>query len=90
MKKIKLFAGLFLREPLWFKILITGSLFLSILFSSSVFAEGGAFFQGTSKIAAAVFFGAWGIKLKASRGASAALFIAAAVCLGLGAAAFYY
>jgi hypothetical protein len=88
MKRIKLFAGLFLREPLWFKILIAGSLFLSILFSSSVF-NGDAFFQGASKAAAAIFFGAWGINLRRSRGAAAVLFLASAVCLGLAAAVFY-
>jgi hypothetical protein len=88
MKKIKLFAGLFLREPRWFKILIAGSLLLSILFSSSVF-DGYSFFQGASKAAAAIFFGAWGIKLKASRGAAAAMFAASVVCLGLAVSAFY-
>jgi hypothetical protein len=88
MKKIKLFAGLFFREPAWFKVLIAGSLLLSILFSSSVFS--GDAFQGASKAAAAVFFGAWGIKLKASRGASVAMFLLSAACLGLAAAAFYY
>ncbi|MEN8698084.1 hypothetical protein [Bacillus infantis] len=88
MKKVKLFAGLFLREPLWFKILITGSLLLSILFSSSVFSDD-SIFQGASKAAAAVFFVAWGIKLKASRGAAAAMFLTSAVCLVLAASAVY-
>ncbi|MGD6843720.1 hypothetical protein ACQCVH_14500 [Bacillus infantis] len=89
MKRLKLFAGLFLREPLWFRILIAGSLLLSILFSSSVFADGGSFFQGASKAAAAIFFGALGMKLKASRGAGAAMFLASAICLVLAASAFY-
>lgn len=82
MKRMKFFLLLFLQEPLWFKLLIITTLLASIIFSSSLFSYNG-FFDSLSKLATAVFFGAYGFKLRRSRRNSAILFIASAICLYL-------
>lgn len=55
MQRIKFIIKLFLIEPLWFKILISTTLLISIIFSSSLFSNN-AYFQSCSKLAAAIFF----------------------------------
>lgn len=57
---------LFMKEPLWFRILILITLLLSIVFSGSYFADQPVY-QGLSKLAAAVFFCSLGIKLRRNR-----------------------
>ncbi|WP_173107208.1 hypothetical protein [Bacillus sp. KH172YL63] len=82
MQRIKCMINQFLSEPLWFKALIITTLLCSIIFSSSLFA-GHDGFQGFSKIAAAIFFGAYGIKMRRNLRLSILFFILAGVCGGL-------
>jgi len=62
-QRIKGMYKLFLREPLWFKILISSTLLVAIIFSSSVFADIG-YYQSGAKLAAAIFFASYGIKFR--------------------------
>lgn len=64
----------FLAEPWWFRLLISTTLLISIIFS----AWDGAIYQSGAKLAAAIFFVAYGIKFRHSR-VIAILFFAAAV-----------
>ncbi|WP_409305118.1 hypothetical protein [Peribacillus sp. SCS-155] len=63
MKRLKFTVKQFLKEPLWFKILIIATLLVSVVFSSSYFSEH-AYFEAVSKLAAAVFFCTYGIKFR--------------------------
>jgi hypothetical protein len=72
----------FLREPLWFKILIFTTLLISIIFSSSYFSDY-AYYQSCSKLAAAIFFGAYGIKMRRNLQVSVIFFAVAALCIYL-------
>ncbi|MDR7077342.1 hypothetical protein J2Y03_002366 [Neobacillus niacini] len=82
MQRIKFMIKLFLNEPLWFKILILTSMFISILFSSSSFTDN-VLLQSLSKVAAAVFFGAYGFKMKRNLKVSIMFFILTGVCIYL-------
>jgi hypothetical protein len=77
MQRIKFMIKLFRKEPWWFQILISTTLLISIIFSSSFFSNH-AILQSGSKIAAAIFFGAFAIKFKRNR-VTSVIFIAAAV-----------
>ncbi|SOC41532.1 hypothetical protein [Ureibacillus acetophenoni] len=66
MRSIKYFFIHFLSEPWWFKLLIIATLFSSIFFSSFLF-ESQPYLQSFAKLAAAVFFGAYGYKMRRSR-----------------------
>jgi hypothetical protein len=72
----------FLNEPLWFKILISLTLLISIIFSSSFFLNHG-FYQSISKLAAAFFFGAFGFKMRRNLLTSVVLYAAAVLCIYL-------
>lgn len=72
----------FLWEPLWFKILIIASLLAAVVFSSSFFADHG-YYQSIAKIAAAIFFGAYGIKFRSNTRIAVIFFGAAALCVFL-------
>lgn len=63
MFRIKIIYKQFLREPLWFKALIISTLIISVLFSSPLFSDN-AYYQSASKLAAAIFFLAYGIKFR--------------------------
>ncbi|RIX50715.1 hypothetical protein D3P08_18580 [Paenibacillus nanensis] len=63
MNRIKFMYRQFLSEPLWFKIVISAMLLIAIVFSSSSF---NGYYQGAAKIAAAIFFMAYGIKFRRS------------------------
>jgi hypothetical protein len=80
MQMIKFMFKQFLKEPLWFKILIPSTFLISIIFSSSFFSNN-AYFQSLSKLAAAIFFCAYGIKFRSNRGTSGILFIAAIISI---------
>jgi hypothetical protein len=73
---------LFLIEPLWFRILISTTLLISLVFSSSFFSDH-AYFQSISKLAAAIFFSAYGYKMRRNRVNSVLFFSLAGVCLYL-------
>ncbi|MCM3790316.1 hypothetical protein M3221_18215 [Domibacillus indicus] len=79
---IKFMMKQFLKEPLWFKILISITLLSSIIFSSSFFSDN-AYYQGGSKLAAAIFFCAYGIKLRRKRLDSILVFATAIICIFL-------
>lgn len=78
----------FLKEPLWYKILISTTLLISIIFSSSYFSYN-PYYQSFSKLAAAIFFGAYGIKLKSNRKTSIILLFISALCIYLSILAIY-
>jgi len=82
MHRIKFMIKQFLTEPLWFKLLISTTLLISVIFSSSYFSNH-AYFQSGSKLAAAIFFIAYGIRLRRSRVTAIILFTSAAVCIYL-------
>lgn len=54
---------MFLNEPLWFKILISVTFLASMILSASFFSDY-PYAQSGSKLAAAVFFGAFAIKFR--------------------------
>jgi len=72
----------FLKEPLWFKILISATLLISIVFSSSFFSNN-AYFQSCSKLAAAIFFCAYAIKFRRNLVTSVILFTSTVICIFL-------
>ena len=82
MQRIKFMCKQFLREPIWFKILITVTLLISIVFSNSFFSNH-AYYQSCSKLAAAIFFCAYGIKMRKNRITSLLLFTSAIICMYL-------
>jgi hypothetical protein len=87
MQRIKFMFQLFLKEPLWFKMLISITLLSSIIFSSSFFSDT-PLYQGISKLAAAIFFCAYGFKFKMNRLTSILFFTVAAICIYLSILAF--
>lgn len=82
MGRIQSFFKLFLREPLWFRMVVGFSLLASIAFSSSAFSLGG-YSESVSKLAAAIFFGAFGLNMRCNRRISIVFFAVTAVCLYL-------
>lgn len=82
MQQMRLMFLQFLKEPLWFKILIPTTLLISIVFSSSLFAEN-AIFQVYSKLAAAIFFCAYGIKFRSNLEIFLIFFTLAGICIFL-------
>lgn len=82
MPMIKFMYKQFLREPLWFKLLILTTLLISIIFSSSPFSSSG-YYQGSAKLAAAIFFVTYGIKMRRNTRISAIFFVLAVLCIYL-------
>lgn len=82
MQQLKGFYIQFLREPLWFKALILTTLLLSIVFSSSAFSEQG-YYQSIAKLAIAIFFVAYGVKLRGNRKIAVAFFFLAMISIYL-------
>lgn len=82
MRRIQSFYRLFRSEPLGFRVLVIGSLLVSIVLSSSFVALGG-YSESISKLAAAVLFGAFGVSMRRTRNISLLLFALAALCLYL-------
>ncbi|SFE66913.1 hypothetical protein SAMN05428981_107156 [Bacillus sp. OV194] len=78
MRQMKFMLKQFLKEPMWFKLLIIAALLISIIFSSSYFSHL-AYDESISKLAAAIFLGAYGIKFRRSPLTSIILFVAAAI-----------
>ncbi|WP_342431607.1 hypothetical protein [Neobacillus sp. FSL H8-0543] len=79
---IKFMIMQFLKEPMWFKVLIVSTLLCSIIFSSSFFSEN-TYLQGFSKLAAAAFFLTCGFKMRKSHLASIVLYSMAVICIFL-------
>ncbi|WP_316569496.1 hypothetical protein [Neobacillus sp. YIM B06451] len=88
MMRIKFMLKQFLKEPFWFKLLIITSLVGSILFSSSYFS-GNEYFQSLSKLSAAIFFTAYGLKFRYNRIVFSIFTVVAALCIYLSITAFF-
>lgn len=88
MWRIKFMIQQFFKEPLWFKILISSTLLISIIFSSS-FISNNVYYQSCSKLAAAIFFCAYAIKFRRSLVTSIILFTSAVICIFLSILAIY-
>lgn len=80
MQRFKFMYKQFLKEPLWFKVLVLTTLVISIVFSSSGFSNN---YQSVSKLAAAVFFCIYAIKLRSNIKVSGAFYVIAGLCLYL-------
>jgi hypothetical protein len=87
MQRMKFMIKQFLKEPLWFKILISTTLLISFIFSSSFFSNN-AYYQSCSKLAAAIFFCAYAIKMR-NLVTSVILFTSAVICIFLSILAIY-
>lgn len=79
MQRIKFMVQLFLKEPLWFKLLIILTFLISVIFSSFE----NHLYQSLSKFAAAVFFAVYGMKFRYNRSISLLFFIVAFLCIVL-------
>ncbi|MCL6574073.1 MAG: hypothetical protein K6T88_20735 [Bacillus sp. (in: Bacteria)] len=88
MQRITFMIKQFIKEPLWFKILISTTMLISIVFSSSFFSNN-VYYQSCSKLAAAIFFCVYGLKMRRNRVTSTILFTLAVVCLYLSILAIY-
>ncbi|CEG27090.1 hypothetical protein BN1002_01946 [Bacillus sp. B-jedd] len=82
MLRINFFVKQFLKEPLWFKLLISITLLVSIIFSSGFF-ENNTYYQSLSKLAAAIFFCTYGIKFWRYRFTSIIFLSASSICIVL-------
>ncbi|WP_164472874.1 hypothetical protein [Cohnella candidum] len=82
MQRIRFFYKMFLREPLWFKVLGIVSLVLSILLSGSLVSDS-EYAQSAAKLAAAVFFGTWAVKMRRNQQLLIVFSIVAALCIYL-------
>lgn len=82
MQRLKFMGKLFLREPLWFKMLASTALLISILFSSSLFSDY-SYSQSAGKLSAAVFFCIFGIKMRYNRHVAFVFYAIAALSLYL-------
>jgi hypothetical protein len=82
MQRIKSMIQLFLKEPLSFKLLISFTLLTSIILSSSFFSDM-PLYQSISKLAAAIFFCAYGFKLRMNRLISILFFTVSGICIYL-------
>ncbi|MDF2651241.1 MAG: hypothetical protein K0Q73_7046 [Paenibacillus sp.] len=82
MQRIKFMYKQFLREPLWFKILISSTLLAAIVFSSSFFSHNG-YYQSIAKFAAAIFFTSYGIKFRKNTRVSVIFFALTILCIYL-------
>lgn len=79
---IKFMYRQFLKEPLWFKILVSTTLLISIIFSNSFFSDN-AYYQSCAKLAAAIFFCAYGIRMRRNLQISVIFFVLAVTCIYL-------
>ncbi len=82
MQMIKFMYKQFLREPLWFKLLVTSTLLIAILFSNTFISENG-YYQSAAKFAAAIFFSAYGIKFRRNTRISLIFFGLTILCVYL-------
>lgn len=78
MQRFKFMYKQFLKEPLWFKILVLTTLIISIIFSSSGFSTD---VRSVGKFAAAIFFCTYAIKMRRIVKVSVAFYVLAGMCL---------
>jgi len=72
----------FLQEPVWFKVLISTALIVSVIFSSSLLADN-PYYKSISKLAAAIIFIAYGYKMRRNQRTSLIFFGLAGLCIYL-------
>lgn len=89
MQRIKFMYRVFMKEPLWFKILIFSTFVISIVFSSSNFSHH-TNYESLSKLAAAIFFCAFGFKLRRNPKIAIIFYAFAAICFYLAWSNFDY
>ncbi|WP_043933271.1 hypothetical protein [Bacillus sp. EB01] len=82
MQQVKLFLTGFIREPLWFKLLIITSFLATIILGSTVFSSQ-PYMESGSKLAAAILFFSYGVKIRRSHGKALILFACAFLSLFL-------
>lgn len=82
MQTIKFMVKAFLNEPLWFKLLITITFLASIILSSSSFSNY-AYMQSLSKLAAAIFFLTYGLKIRRNFKKAIILYVCTTICIYL-------
>jgi hypothetical protein len=82
MQRIKFVIRMFMKEPLWFKILIFLTLLISIVYSSSYFSNN-TNYQSLAKLSASIFFFTYGIKLRRNLKVSIVFFIFVIICIYL-------
>ncbi|WP_409289157.1 hypothetical protein [Peribacillus sp. SCS-37] len=87
MRRIRSMAKQFLKEPLWFRIIIITSFIAAIVFSSSFFKEK-SFYDGFSKSAAAIIFASYFVKFKRNTYTAAILAACAILSIYLSLRAF--
>lgn len=80
MVRVKFFWKQFIRQPAWFKMVVSITFLASIIFSSSYFSEND-FYEGISKLAAAIFFGVFGYKTRRNRKNGIIFFTLSTFCL---------
>ncbi|CAN7277133.1 hypothetical protein LJR153_001336 [Paenibacillus sp. LjRoot153] len=78
MQRFKYMYKQFLKEPLWFKVLVLTTLIVSIVCSNSGFSTN---VQSVAKFAAAIFFCTYAIKLRRLVKISVAFYVLAGICL---------
>jgi len=82
LQRFKFMFKQFGREPLWFRILIPTMLLCSIIFSSS-WTAGFAYADSVAKLAVAVFFATFAIKLRMNARVSVIFSLLAVLCIYL-------
>lgn len=82
MQMIKYMYKQFLREPFWFKVLVSSTLLIAIIFSTTFFSDKG-YYQIIAKLATAIFFSAYGIKFRRNNLISVIFFALAVICFYL-------
>ncbi|MCM3633698.1 MULTISPECIES: hypothetical protein [Paenibacillus] len=81
-QRVKFYYRLFMKQPLWFKVLIPLTFIASLLFSSSLFSYNSNY-DSLAKLSAALFFLVFGLKLRRNVKVSAVFFVLGIVCLAL-------
>lgn len=80
MKRIRLMLMYISKQSLWFKILISFTFTISIVFSSSFFSDNN-YYQSLSKLSAGIFFLAFGLNMRSNLKISMLFFIIAITCI---------
>lgn len=89
MQRIRFIFRLWMSESMWFKILTISTLLISIVFSSSIFLHN-TNYQSFAKLAAAIFFFAFGIKFRRNLKLSIVFFSIVVICIYLSWNSFDY
>ncbi|WP_377346304.1 hypothetical protein [Pontibacillus salicampi] len=88
MDRIKFMVKAFMIEAIWFKVLILSMFFITIVFSSSALSNN-PYLESVSKLAAAVIFIAYSLKVRNNRIIFSILTLLAAVSIVLAIRPFF-